>query len=73
MEQPTGLSMNVNGLKVKFYTVNFTSRKVRYSELYGSPTLREEKFRQVFDTTGYLRHFNHMMRIDETEEATEAA
>lgn len=37
------------------------------------PSIYVEKFRQVFDKTGYLRHFNHMMGIEETEKATEVA
>lgn len=31
------------------------------------PSIYVEKFRQVFDKTGYLRHFNHMMGIEGTE------
>lgn len=37
------------------------------------PSIYVEKFRQVFDKTGYLRHSNHMMGIEETEKATEVA
>lgn len=37
------------------------------------PSIYVEKFRQVFDKTGYLRHFNHMMGIEEPEKSTEAA
>ena len=32
-----------------------------------NPSVYVEKFRQVFDKTGYLRHFNHMMGIEDTE------
>lgn len=37
------------------------------------PSIYVEKFKQVFDKTGYLRHFDHMMGIEETETEAETA
>lgn len=37
------------------------------------PSIYVEKFMQVFDKTGYLRHFSHMMGTEDAEKETEAA